>query len=312
MLIEIILAFVIAMGITYFMFELIIKIKNKNDDLLVKTLVSTDQAIITNKLMKYAIDEKKDFNCNVKVEGKVVTYNDEVITIISEYADVGTVDCNNNNNMVTISIPVSVKQLKDNFNVSVNYRYGEADSVKPTCSLSINSSGRINASYSDNEGGSGISYYGWSSSYSDDVSDYKDISGVGTYTYHVKDYAGNTGSCSVTVVGTDTESVVCPYFGQPSTGCYSSSYNGTCKTATWLCDAGTDGVDDGTMAGDCLKAPFGCNNGQILSRTYKCDNGGSLGGNGRTCYVWNTPVRDYPCPSGYSNKINDSYCYKVN
>ena len=52
MLVEIILASVIAFGVAYFIINLTIKLKNKNDDMLVETQVKTDQAIITNKLMK--------------------------------------------------------------------------------------------------------------------------------------------------------------------------------------------------------------------------------------------------------------------
>ena len=90
MLIEIILAFVIAMGITYFMFELIIKIKNKNDDLLVKTLVSTDQAIIYNTIVKDLYENGVDsFSCNkIEIKDNKFTYNGKLISEVSEYANV--------------------------------------------------------------------------------------------------------------------------------------------------------------------------------------------------------------------------------
>ena len=59
MLVEIILASAIAMGIAYFITDLTIKLKNKNDDLLVKTLVSTDQAIIYNTIMIFLVFQIK-------------------------------------------------------------------------------------------------------------------------------------------------------------------------------------------------------------------------------------------------------------
>ena len=74
MLVEIIMAFVITFGILYFMMDLIINIKNKNDDLLVETIVKTDSSIITNKLMEYAISDVEDndsaqlFCDNIKIE----------------------------------------------------------------------------------------------------------------------------------------------------------------------------------------------------------------------------------------------------
>ena len=57
MLVEIILAFAITFALLYFMMDLVFKIKNKNDDLLVETIVKTDSTIIANKLMELAKNE---------------------------------------------------------------------------------------------------------------------------------------------------------------------------------------------------------------------------------------------------------------
>jgi len=126
MLIEIILAFVIAMGITYFMFELIIKIKNKNDDLLVKTLVSTDQAIIYNTIVKDLYENGVDsFSCNkIEIKDNKFTYNGKLISEVSEYANVNydannTSNCLINEDYLLINIPVDVRQLDDDFNVRI-------------------------------------------------------------------------------------------------------------------------------------------------------------------------------------------------
>ena len=129
MLIEIILAFVIAMGITYFMFELVIKIKNKNDDLLVKTLVSTEQAIIMNQLMKLAMSEEEDFNCELLTKREnVIYYDDNIIDIVSDYAFVGAFKeneyCFNSGTSISIDIPLEVVQLPDdNFDVKFEHKY---------------------------------------------------------------------------------------------------------------------------------------------------------------------------------------------
>ena len=90
MLVEIILAFVLAMGIANFMTELVIKLKNKNDDLLVKTLVSTDQTIIYNVIMKDLYNDSSTFNCNdISISGNVFKYKD-FTNIVSDYAKLGS------------------------------------------------------------------------------------------------------------------------------------------------------------------------------------------------------------------------------
>ena len=60
MLVEIIMAFAITFCLIYFLMDLVINLKNKNDDLLVDTIIKTDQTIISNKLMDYVIEEKKN------------------------------------------------------------------------------------------------------------------------------------------------------------------------------------------------------------------------------------------------------------
>ena len=61
MLVEIILASVIAFGVAYFLLDLVIKLKNKNDDLFVDTLARTDQAIITNTIMRDIYNKNTQF-----------------------------------------------------------------------------------------------------------------------------------------------------------------------------------------------------------------------------------------------------------
>ena len=130
MLVEIILAFVIAIGVTYFMFELIIKLKNKNDDLIVKTLVSTDQAIIYNTIMKDLLTTGS-FNCNrIEIDGNKFKYDGDLVSEVSEYALISydSSDINNcsiNGNDVNIYIPIKVNQLKDNFDVNIKYNLDE-------------------------------------------------------------------------------------------------------------------------------------------------------------------------------------------
>ena len=50
--VEVVLASVIAFGLAYFLLNLTIKVKDKNDDILVKTILINDKAIIENNIMK--------------------------------------------------------------------------------------------------------------------------------------------------------------------------------------------------------------------------------------------------------------------
>ena len=129
MLVEIILAFAIAFAILYFVMDLVINLKNKNDNLLVKALVHSDRAIITNELMSVSSEKKYDFDCNLlTIEGNTIKYNNQVINIVDDYATIenfdNTRDCVNDDNKISIKIPISVKQLPDeNFDVSIQHRY---------------------------------------------------------------------------------------------------------------------------------------------------------------------------------------------
>lgn len=111
------------------------------------------------------------------------------------------------------------------------------DSTPPTCSLSANSS-TISATYSDN-GESGIAYYGWDSSFTGTNSSSKAIS-KDTHTFYVKDGAGNTNSCSITVTSVGR---ACPSgysatgYGADSTlACYKASTN-TYKVMDYVCNS---------------------------------------------------------------------------
>lgn len=130
-LVEIILASVIAFGIAYYMLDLTIKLKNKNDDLLANTLVMTDQAIIQNKLVQYMNLDGYDFNCdNIEISDKVISYTDKdgaehIIDIVNKYTTVegGRTDfCSvDENNIVHILLPLKIEAINEIFDVKLDY-----------------------------------------------------------------------------------------------------------------------------------------------------------------------------------------------
>ena len=113
LLVEIILAFGIAMTIMYFVTELTIKIKNRNDDLLVKTLTATDQTIIYNIIMR-EVYNGTTFKCSdVTISGRKLKYKDKSI-IVNDYVDENNFSCSGN------AIKISVNALpNENFNVVI-------------------------------------------------------------------------------------------------------------------------------------------------------------------------------------------------
>lgn len=102
MLVEIIFASVIAFGVAYFLLDLVIKLKNKNDDLFVDTLARTDQAIITNTIMRdiYADNVFSCDNIEVTVDNTKhkITYkntytNKTTVIEVNKYTKIGEYKC---------------------------------------------------------------------------------------------------------------------------------------------------------------------------------------------------------------------------
>ena len=121
MLVEIILASVIAFGVAYFILDLVIKLKNKNDDLFVDTLARTDQAIITNTIMRDIYNKNTQISCenklnNISVEDNKFKYNDTIIIEVNKYTTIGTIDCKD----TLLNIPLTVNTTKKSYNISIN------------------------------------------------------------------------------------------------------------------------------------------------------------------------------------------------
>lgn len=120
MLVEVILASVMAVSVSIFLATITLKLKNKNDDLLVKSLVGTDQGIIYNTIMEDVYDNDLSASqvcTKLSASGNNVSYNG-IVTIVSEYAKVGTLKCDDSKKQILI--PISVEQLpNENFDVVI-------------------------------------------------------------------------------------------------------------------------------------------------------------------------------------------------
>ena len=172
MLVEIILASAIAFGVAFFILSLIMKLKTKNDDLLVDTVVNTDRTIITNKLMSQAMLEgrlpnEEAFDCNELkiIDGKTIEYRGKIIDTIDDIAEIDqdaikiindyktimndskeTAErkakaksyCNNEMGVIHINIPIKVKQMPNkNYDINIDYKYQIGDQTGPTGDINL-------------------------------------------------------------------------------------------------------------------------------------------------------------------------------
>ena len=148
MLVEIILAFVITFAISYFIVLLVIKLKNRNDDLMVTNLTSTDQTIISNKLSTIIKEKGQDFDCEkLIINGQTISYEKNVIDTINDYATYSLPTekekwcyVSSEKNYVKINIPITVKQQPDNhYDVNLYQEISVAEKGFITCEDIINS-----------------------------------------------------------------------------------------------------------------------------------------------------------------------------
>lgn len=302
MLVEIILAFALAFGIAYFILDLTINLKNKNDDLMVETLVTTDQTIIANKIMEKILENNniEDFDCSkISKSDQTIKYGDDLIVVVNDYAEVGDIICSNELGAINVKVSLSVKQMSDkNFDAVIDYKYDIGDKEKPSCSLSVTSSGISFASKNDDLG---IVAYGISASETPSYDGNDSLAlQTGTIYGYVKDVAGKEGICSVNM-----EEINVKHDGPNCGG--KTFHNGQC------CNAKSGGCN-------CRKASeVGSANGSCFGSTCYCPDGyiPAAGGNycSQTVYSnctapwYNTR---YICneDDGYTN-VNDSYCYKL-
>ena len=182
-----------------------------------------------------------------------------------------------------------------------------SDTTPPTCTLSASGS-NITAAASDD---SGIAYQGWDSSYSGDNSTSKDIAS-GTHTYYVKDTAGNTNTCSISISGLVEKDI--PYTETSAAYAnYTTVYSGSCRCSK-KATGGTSYVEGYCNPSSGCSCPGGTSissNSCIGTKKvtgYYCPGNGTVSGS--TCIYTKYKIT-YVCPDGYSGVSgNSNYCYK--
>ena len=314
MLVEIILASAIAFGIGYFILQMVINLKNKNDDLFVETQTVTDQTIITNKIMKYIEKEGEDFDCSeltVDIDNNKILYRNDIIDIVNEYATIEDIDnyCTKTDDGLNVTIPMSVKQMSDkDFDVKLNYRY---DTVIMNCSISVDNNNLIGSIYDDN----GIEYddYGWDT-LDGDKNNRLLVDSIGTKTFFVKS-GSRTQSCSVDVKDAEG-SFACKK--KMDSVCNGGSFNseGVCMA---YCYSGTESYckkQSCTKCDQCYLYYHGACYRHAES-VKKCSGDGWKEKNG-ACYNYDMDdcgsyekISNKTCSDDYQ-LINGEYCYKIN
>lgn len=162
MLVEIILASAIAFGLAFFIIDLTIKLKNKNDDLMVETLMNTDRTIINNKLMSYAKEEEANFDCSkLTIDKNTIKYKENVIDNVNAYGKItwDKMECSTDNGKISIKIPIDIPQMPDKeYDIIFDYKYQIGDMIPPTISFEGCESTNTITITTNDTGGSGFDH----------------------------------------------------------------------------------------------------------------------------------------------------------
>ena len=123
-LIEIILASVIAFAVIYYLSSLTIKLKARNDDILAETLAMTDVAIIENKLYEQMKTLNTSFDCeDVTINGKIIKYGTDVLDILNDYVSVEPDDfsCTTSSGHYQLTMKLKVSSLNKVYDIKLDY-----------------------------------------------------------------------------------------------------------------------------------------------------------------------------------------------
>lgn len=133
LLVEIVLASAIAFGLATFLITLVIRVKNKNQDLMVENEIEVDRGIIANMIMKN-VNENGYKNCdtiisNISIEGNKFTYpkTNGKSVYLSKYTVIDSnnikckVDVNNCNDCSVLTIPIKDTIGNKNYDIKLYF-----------------------------------------------------------------------------------------------------------------------------------------------------------------------------------------------
>ncbi len=327
LLVEVILAGVLAFTMAYFLINLTLKVRNRYDDVNVESLLLNDKTVITNEIMGDMTNNKISSVSNI-TNGIVINFEDGTtkeltvvdnsikygtyVKVLNEGAIAGNIKVKRNNNYYLIEIPITTKYSSDDYGINI---LGVGIDSAITCTLTTDGT-TISANID-----STLLYYGWDSSYSGDNSTSKTIS-EGVHVYYIKDSSGNTSSCSITILSNEVNCDEGYTLNDTKDSCY-RTYNATLGASpSGTCECVGTASDKSNIGGNILslscsvngwgKAFCGCPTGYIVNSNncsviyvYKCSTGDTL--DNKICYSYKSVVQG--CPSGYT-KVSDLYCAK--
>ena len=175
MLVEVVLASVIAFGIAYFLISLTINLKNKNDDIFVETQVATDKAILANALMESLFSGKLEYKCevgdiNISTQAGmeyIITLTNGTKVLFNKYENViydPSSDCiySEYGGFSMRNIHLVIPQLKDkNFDVLTRYKINDGIPPLAINGLSVSNVGPTVTANISVDDTSKVASYGW-------------------------------------------------------------------------------------------------------------------------------------------------------
>lgn len=239
------------------------------------------------------------------------------VTLVGTCSDTGGSGCKANatksfttSGTFTNQSPGTVYDNAGNSVTCPGNQTAKIDRQKPTCTLKVSTSG---VSFSSKSDDNGIAAYGLSTSSSATYNSTSSLSlSYGTFYGYVKDVAGNTNTCKVTVTSKESysyrdsydcsyEEPICKYV------CY--RWATTAELSAKKCNSGNDGAFQKDY-GTCWKwrEDPNCNYSDYPNRD-KSNSGDCSFGTRTvpdTCYKNVSGTR---CPAGYT-ELSSNYCYK--
>lgn len=143
MLVEIVVASVIALTMAFFLMEVTLKIVNANNDYYIDSVLLFDKNIITKEIMDdimkkelVSVEMENSSTCILKYDDnteKVLSINDKTITYgsykkkLADELNVGELSLTEEDNMLIISIPAYTNYSDEDYGINIVVPYGAVE-----------------------------------------------------------------------------------------------------------------------------------------------------------------------------------------